>query len=86
MRIDAFRPKEEFKDHMDNWIGRFRNSKAIEGKKVLIPGDPEVEKQEYRLKHGIPLEDFIVEDLQRLAKKFNLKFLERGKRNSNPKT
>ncbi len=74
MRIDAFRPKDEFKDHMDNWIDRFRNSQAIEGKKVLIPGDPEVEKQEYRLNHGIPLEDFIVEDLQKLAEKFELEF------------
>jgi len=74
MRIDAFRPKGEFKDHMDNWIGRFRDSEAIEGKNVLIPGDPEVEKKDYRLKHGIPLEDFIVKDLQRLAEKFNLDF------------
>ena len=42
MRVDAFRPKEEFKSHMDNWIRRFRNSTPINKEQtVLIPGDPE---------------------------------------------
>jgi LDH2 family malate/lactate/ureidoglycolate dehydrogenase len=42
MRVDAFRPAEEFKSHMDNWIRRFRNSVPIrEDEPVLIPGDPE---------------------------------------------
>jgi LDH2 family malate/lactate/ureidoglycolate dehydrogenase len=44
MRIDAFRPADEFKQHMDNWIRRFRNAKPASGyDKVLIPGDPERE-------------------------------------------
>ena len=42
MRVDAFRPKEEFFHHMDNWIQTFRNSEVVEGdEEVLIPGDPE---------------------------------------------
>src|ERR1700730_1387441 len=44
MRIDAFRPADEFKKHMDQWIHRFRTAATVEGqKKVLIPGDPERE-------------------------------------------
>ena len=31
MRVDAFRPAQEFKNHMDNWIARFRKAKTIEG-------------------------------------------------------
>lgn len=75
MRIDAFRPKEEFKSHMDNWINRFRSAKPVEGQpRVLIPGDPEREMNAIRLKEGIPLNPKVVEDLKELAKKFDLKF------------
>ena len=73
MRIDAFRPKEEFKNHMDNWIERFRKTEAIEGEKVLIPGDPEREIYAQRKQNGIPLNENVVKDLQEVGQKFNLK-------------
>jgi L-2-hydroxycarboxylate dehydrogenase (NAD+) len=75
MRIDAFRPKEEFKQHMDQWIGRFREAAPAKGhEKVLIPGDPEREIAEHRHKEGIPLLPPVVDDLQVLARKFELDF------------
>ncbi len=74
MRIDAFRPANEFKGHMDNWITRFRSAKPIEGQeRVLIPGDPEREIAEERLKNGIPVNDKVVEDLEVLASRYGLK-------------
>jgi LDH2 family malate/lactate/ureidoglycolate dehydrogenase len=40
-RADAFRPVDEFRQHMDNWIRRFRSAKPAEGHdRVLVPGDP----------------------------------------------
>lgn len=74
MRIDAFRPAEEFKHHMDNWISRFRSTKPVEGKKVLIPGDPEREMEKVRKKQGIPLNEKVINDLKEVAGKFNLTF------------
>jgi L-2-hydroxycarboxylate dehydrogenase (NAD+) len=75
MRIDAFRPAQEFKSHMDNWITRFRSAKTIDGQeKIIIPGDPEREFETERLKNGIPLNDKVVDDLKELAKKFSLSF------------
>ena len=75
MRIDAFRPAEEFKKHMDNWILRFRAAKTVAGQaRVLIPGDPEREIAATRSKEGIPLNPKVVEDLNALAKKFGLGF------------
>lgn len=75
MRIDAFRPKEEFKQHMDNWISRFRNAKTIAGEeKVIIPGDPERETEIIRLKEGIPLLNTVVDDLKAVAQKLNVPF------------
>jgi L-2-hydroxycarboxylate dehydrogenase (NAD+) len=75
MRVDAFRPAAEFKSHMDNWITRFRSAKTIQGQeRVLIPGDPEREMSILRSKEGIPLNPKVVEDLQAVAKKFELDF------------
>ncbi|MCA4900607.1 MAG: Ldh family oxidoreductase [Bacteroidota bacterium] len=76
MRVDAFRPAEEFKHHMDNWIKRFREAKAVEGQtRVIIPGDPEREAESRRMKEGIPLNEKVVEDLQQLAQKLNLAWI-----------
>jgi L-2-hydroxycarboxylate dehydrogenase (NAD+) len=75
MRIDAFRPASEFKSHMDQWIERFRSARPVNGhEKVLIPGDPEREFENERIKNGIPLLEVVVKDLEMLAGKFSLNF------------
>lgn len=51
MRLDAFRPADEIKEYLDQWIHTFRSAKPGEGHdKVLIPGDPEREN-EIRIKN-----------------------------------
>lgn len=73
MRIDAFRPADEFKQHMDHWIQGFRNCKTIPGEeKVLVPGDPEREMETERMKNGIPLLDVVVNDLKQVGNKFGV--------------
>jgi LDH2 family malate/lactate/ureidoglycolate dehydrogenase len=75
MRIDAFRPAEDFKNNMDNWIQEFKKAKTIEGiEKVIIPGEPETEMEKYRLQHGMTLVQSIIDDLSNLAEKFNVPF------------
>lgn len=73
MRIDAFRPADEFKEHMDRWIRRFRASKPVNpAQQVLIPGDPERETEADRMKNGIPVFDAVVKDLRTLEEKFGI--------------
>ena len=75
MRIDAFRPADDFKMHMDNWISRFKSAEPIPGKeRVLIPGDPEREMEAERKLNGIPLNEKVVEDIQELSKKTGISF------------
>jgi L-2-hydroxycarboxylate dehydrogenase (NAD+) len=74
MRVDAFRPAEEFKHHMDTWISRFRSAEAIPGEEVIIPGDPEREMEKIRMEKGIPLLPPVIKDLEELSKKFEVKF------------
>ena len=75
MRIDGFRPADEFKYHMDNWIQRFRNSKPIDANQaVLVPGDPERKMEIIRRASGIPLVDAVVQDLTALGEKLGISF------------
>ncbi|HQW91586.1 MAG TPA: Ldh family oxidoreductase, partial [Ferruginibacter sp.] len=75
MRIDAFRKADEFKEHMDKWITRFRMAKTIPGQeKVIIPGDPEREMEVERMKNGIPLVSSVVADLKGISNKFEVAF------------
>ncbi len=73
MRIDAFRPAQDFKSNMDNWITRFRNATPIDpAQKVLIPGDPEREAHETRMQMGIPVVDPVVLDLKEVGARFGI--------------
>lgn len=73
MRVDGFRPIEDFKSNMDNWIERFKNAKPIsENQKVVIPGEPELAAEKERKANGIPLIDAVVKDLNEVAIKLGL--------------
>lgn len=73
MRVDAFRPAAEFKDHMDNWINRFRTATPAPGhEKVLIPGDPEREMETIRMIEGIPINETVYEELDKIGVKFGI--------------
>ncbi len=73
LRVDAFRPAAEFKTHMDHWLTTFRQARAVAGKQVLIPGDPERETAAHRLLNGIPLLEAVVQDLEGVGAKLGVK-------------
>lgn len=73
MRIDAFRPADEFKQHMDNWIQRFKRAAVTEGfEKVVIPGEPERAMEKERRENGMKLLQPVIDDLNQLVLQFNL--------------
>ena len=75
MRIDAFQPTDAFKMKMDEWITTFRAAKPAEGReKVIIPGDPEREKENRFRKEGIPILPAIAKDLKEIAEEMGLGF------------
>lgn len=78
MRVDGFRPANEFKQDMDKWIRAFRGARAVEGKSVVIPGDPEREMEVLRNAEGIALLLPVVESLDTLAKRFGIDFENRA--------
>ncbi len=75
MRIDAFQPADVFRAKMDEWITTFRAAKPARGReKVLIPGDPEREKEAKMRKEGIPILPAVAKDLKEIAGEMGLVF------------
>lgn len=73
MRIDAFRPADEFRQHMDAWIRGFRNARTIPGvARVLIPGDPEREFEKACMEKGVPVHEAVLDDLRKVAGRFGI--------------
>jgi L-2-hydroxycarboxylate dehydrogenase (NAD+) len=75
MRIDAFRPAQDFLTDMDNWISRFRQATPIDANNpVLIPGDEERNFEADRKLNGISLHSNVMSDLKSLAEQLSLPF------------
>jgi L-2-hydroxycarboxylate dehydrogenase (NAD+) len=73
MRIDGFRPVDEFKAEMDEVLDTFRSAPTVEGaERVLIAGQREFETRDERMANGIPLHASIVALLGRLAEQVRL--------------
>jgi len=73
MRVDGFRPANDFKANLDNWIERFKSAQTVDPtQKVIIPGEPELEAEADRKVNGIPLVQAVVDDLNVLAERFGV--------------
>ncbi|WP_353184337.1 Ldh family oxidoreductase [Parapedobacter lycopersici] len=76
MRVDGFRPVEDFKRHMDQWIERFKEARRIDAQQhVVIPGEPEDLAVAERRINGIPLAAAVWTDLQQLGERFGIEGL-----------
>lgn len=73
MRIDAFRPAEDFLNSMDQWIKTFRNATPATGQpRVLIPGDPEREAEIRNKINGIKLQEKVKQQIQILCQELDV--------------
>jgi len=68
IRVDAFRPLDEFKASMDDLQRRLKTAPKAEGQeRIYIHGEKEFEETERRKRDGIPLNPKVVADLTRVA-------------------
>jgi LDH2 family malate/lactate/ureidoglycolate dehydrogenase len=73
LRVDAFRPLDEFKATMDDIIRRLKNSPKAEGQqRIYIHGEKEFEMEEERQANGVVLHPKVVADMQTIADQVGL--------------
>ena len=66
-RTDAFQPEQVFRQRMEDWMKSMRSASRIGENEVMVPGDPEWEAEDIRMKDGIPVHPKVLEDLRNLA-------------------
>ncbi len=75
IRVDGFRPKEEYYHSIDTWIERFKNAKPIDkNQRVIIPGEPEMEAYRRQMQEGVKVDRVVYEDLLELGRKFKINY------------
>jgi LDH2 family malate/lactate/ureidoglycolate dehydrogenase len=73
MRADLFKDINVFKNRMDQMIREIRQLPLMEGvEKIYLPGEVELNNKEEREQNGIPLTKEIVEELNRVAIRYNV--------------
>ncbi len=69
IRVDAFRPAQEFKAAVDSWIETFSNATGKEGTRgIQMAGEIERRLRERQLKLGIRLSSTQLKEINRVAK------------------
>ena len=75
IRVDAFRPLDEFKATMDDSIRRLKGSAKAEGaERIYIHGEKEFEEEERRRREGIPLHPKTVAMMQQIARELGVEY------------
>jgi L-2-hydroxycarboxylate dehydrogenase (NAD+) len=75
IRIDAFRPLEQFKQDMDALLDQLKNApKAIGEERIYIHGEKEFELAELNRARGVPLMDEVVKQLKETGQKLSVPF------------
>lgn len=73
LKIDNFVPLEDFKNRVDRLVKSIKNSPKAEGfEEILIPGEPEANERERRLRNGIPISEKAWQALVQACKEYGL--------------
>jgi len=74
--VDGFMDLDEFKERMDLWINRFKESDPLDSNApVLVAGEPEMLKYNQRIKNGIPLNNKVLKEIQEIGESFKVKLV-----------
>jgi L-2-hydroxycarboxylate dehydrogenase (NAD+) len=73
LRVDGFRPAQEFKETMDQALTALKDSPRATGQdRIYIHGEPEFEMEEKRRAEGIPLHPVVISRLIEIGAEVNL--------------
>ena len=73
LKIDSFVPLRDFKDQVDRLVKSIKDSPKAEGfEEILIPGEPETNERERRLREGIPISEKAWQPLVQACKEYGL--------------
>jgi LDH2 family malate/lactate/ureidoglycolate dehydrogenase len=71
--VAAFMDPDRLKDRVDGMIDRMKACRKRPGvDEILVPGEPEARKAAYNLRHGIPIGQETIDELQTLGQEYGI--------------
>ena len=67
MRADIFQPLSVFEERLQQMTDEVRLEPNLDGERVLLANDPQIEEAQRRKEEGIPVGDNLLEELRTLA-------------------
>jgi L-2-hydroxycarboxylate dehydrogenase (NAD+) len=75
IRIDSFRPADEFKRDMDRLVRELKSTPPVEGQaRVYVAGEIEFETANERAANGIPLHDSVLKGLRDVSEQLGVPY------------
>jgi LDH2 family malate/lactate/ureidoglycolate dehydrogenase len=75
IRVDAFRPPEEFKHDMDRLVLELKATPPVKGQqRVYVAGEIEFETAAERAEHGIPLHSSVLKGLRQVGEQLGVDY------------
>lgn len=72
--IEAFIPYQEYEGKIAEYVKIVKSCPRREGvNEIFLPGEIEKREMERRIKSGVPLDEEVIENLRKLAERFNVK-------------
>ena len=68
-----FQPLDQFKSEVDRHIRELRNTKALPGQSVRLPGEQRAQRRADRWRNGLPLAPELLTQLDKLAADLSIK-------------
>jgi len=72
MKVDIFRPYDEYLNEIREYVERVKSTPTAEGVEILMPGEPEFREYMRRVEKGIPIDEDTFKDLNNLARELGI--------------
>ena len=75
MRADVCQPQSAFESRLQQMTDEVRSEPCKPGERVQLANDPQIRETQRRQKEGIPIDDSLWEEFQKLSSELNIEMI-----------
>ena len=75
MRVDAFQSQSDFELRLKQMTNEVRGEPSKQGERVQLANDPQIEETQRRQKEGIPIDDYLWGEFQKLSSELDVEMV-----------
>ena len=75
LRADVCQPQSVFESRLQQMTDEVRSEPSKRGERVELANDPQIRETHRRQKEGIPIDDSLLEEFQKLSSELNVEMI-----------